>query len=135
MIEQIVILIIKNCPTNIDAVSALRGFANSKITAGIVFSAGFNRRLFANCEFVDDFYFHNGLQKKRIILKVSDYRSSLIQGRFLAKKGIWVSEYRIESGLNCGGHAFASDGLLVGPILEEFKVNLSTLIQDYRSHL
>ena len=58
-----------------DAVSALRGFANSKITAGIVFSAGFNRRLFANCEFVEDFYFHNGLQKKRIILKVSDYRS------------------------------------------------------------
>ena len=70
-----------------DAVSALRGFANSKITAGIVFSAGFNRRLFANCEFVDDFYFHNGRQKKGIILKVSDYRSSLIQGLFLVKKG------------------------------------------------
>ena len=116
-----------------DAVSALRGFANSKISAGIVFSAGFNRRLFANCEFVDDFYFHSGLQKKRIVLKVSDYRSSLIQGRFLAKKGIWVSEYRIESGLNCGGHAFASDGLLVGPILEEFKENLATLVQECRT--
>jgi hypothetical protein len=24
----------------------------------------------------------------------------MIQGNFLAKKGIWVSEYRIESGLN-----------------------------------
>jgi hypothetical protein len=45
----------------------------------------------------------------------------------LAKKGIWVSEYRIESGLNCGGHAFATDGLLLGPILEEFKQNKATL--------
>jgi hypothetical protein len=52
---------------------------------------------------------------------VSDYRSSLTQGKFLAKKGIWVYEHRIESGLNCGGHAFATDGLLMGPILEEFK--------------
>jgi hypothetical protein len=32
-----------------------------------------------------------------------------------------VSEYRIESGLNCGGHAFATDGYLLGPVLEEFK--------------
>ena len=44
----------------------------------------------------------------------------MIQGNFLAKKGLWVSEYRIESGLNCGGHAFATDGFLLGPILEEF---------------
>ena len=43
-----------------DAVSALRGFANSKINAGIVFSAGFNRRLFAHCENVADFYNKNG---------------------------------------------------------------------------
>jgi hypothetical protein len=55
------------------------------------------------------------------VIKVSDFRSALIQGKFLAKKGIWVSEFRIESGLNCGGHAFASDGFLLGPILEEFK--------------
>ena len=41
--------------------------------------------------------------------------------KILAKKGVWVSEYRIESGLNCGGHAFATDGILLGPILEEFK--------------
>jgi hypothetical protein len=45
----------------------------------------------------------------------------LIQGKYLAKKGIWVSEFRVESGLNCGGHAFATDGYLMGPILEEFK--------------
>ena len=54
-------------------------------------------------------------------MKVSDYRSALIQGKYLAKKGIWVSEFRIESGLNCGGHAFATPGLLLGPILEEFR--------------
>ncbi|MDP2159832.1 MAG: hypothetical protein Q8K02_05075, partial [Flavobacterium sp.] len=47
-----------------------------------------------------------------------------------AKKGIWVSEYRIESGLNCGGHAFATDGFLLGPILEEFKQKKSELIQS-----
>jgi len=45
----------------------------------------------------------------------------MTQGKFLAKKGVWVTEHRIESGLNCGGHAFASDGYLLGPILEEFK--------------
>ncbi len=56
-----------------------------------------------------------------MILKVSDLRSALVQGKILAKKGVWVSEYRIESGLNCGGHAFATDGILLGPILEEFK--------------
>ena len=68
--------------------------------------------------------------KKKIILKVSDYRSAIIQGKFLAKKGLWVSEYRIESGLNCGGHAFASDGYLLGPILEEFKMNKTALIDE-----
>ena len=116
-----------------DAVSALRGFANSKINAGIVFSAGFNRRLFAHCENVADFYNQDGEFEKRLILKVSDYRSSLIQGRFLAKKGIWVSEYRIESGLNCGGHAFATDGLLCGPIMEEFKKNKPALDDECRT--
>ena len=59
--------------------------------------------------------------KKKIILKVSDYHSAAVQGKFLAKRGLWVSEYRIESGLNCGGHAFATKGLLLGPILEEFQ--------------
>ena len=68
--------------------------------------------------------------KKKITLKVSDFRSAMIQGNFLAKKGLWVSEYRIESGLNCGGHAFATDGFLLGPILEEFKSKKDQLIQS-----
>lgn len=107
-----------------DAHAALRGFANSDLDASLVFSAGMNPRLYSYLENFDDFYPDaNGYIKKRVVLKVSDYRSALIQGKFLAKKGIWVSEFRIESGLNCGGHAFATDGYLMGPILEEFKGN------------
>ena len=63
-------------------------------------------------------------------MKVSDYRSAFVQGRFLAKKGLWVSEYRIESGLNCGGHAFATDGYLLGPALAEFRDKRVELIQS-----
>jgi hypothetical protein len=112
-----------------DALSALRGYALSTLHSGIVFSAGINRRLYSYMEKFEDFYADaNGYIKKKIILKVSDYRSSIIQGKFIAKKGLWVSEYRIESGLNCGGHAFASDGFLMGPILEEFKNKRSELI-------
>jgi NAD(P)H-dependent flavin oxidoreductase YrpB (nitropropane dioxygenase family) len=40
------------------------------------------------------------------------------------------AEYRIESGLNCGGHAFATEGYLLGPILEEFKQKKEQLIQS-----
>ena len=112
-----------------DALAALRGYAQSKLNSAIVFSAGINRRLYTYIEKFKDFYADaTGTIKKRIILKVSDYRSSFVQGCFLAKKGLWVSEYRIESGLNCGGHAFVSDGYLLGPILEEFKKKKSELI-------
>ena len=112
-----------------DALSALRGYANSTLESAIVFSAGFNRRLYSYVEKFEDFHANDsGTIKKRIILKVSDYRSAIIQGRFFAKKGLWVSEYRIESGLNCGGHAFPSDGFLMGPILEEFKQKKRELI-------
>jgi len=105
-----------------DAHAALRGFANSDLKSSIILSAGMSPRLYSYMENFEDFYpDENGEQKKKIILKVSDYRSALIQGRFFAKKGLWVSEYRIESGLNCGGHAFATEGLLLGPILDEFK--------------
>ena len=105
-----------------DAHAALRGFANSKLHSSIVLSAGMNPRLYGYMENFEDFYpDENGKVKKKIILKVSDYRSALIQGRLLAKKGLWVSEYRIESGLNCGGHAFATEGNLLGPVLAEFK--------------
>jgi len=114
-----------------DAHAALRGFANSNLESSVVLSAGMNPRLYSYFENFQDFFPNkDGYLKKKIILKVSDYRSALIQGKFLAKKGLWVSEYRIESGLNCGGHAFASDGYLMGPILEEFKLHKESLIND-----
>jgi len=113
-----------------DAHAALRGFANSDLHSSIVLSAGMNPRLYNYMENFEDFYpQENGEIKKKIVLKVSDYRSALIQGKYLAKKGLWVSEYRIESGLNCGGHAFASEGYLLGPVLAEFKERRSELIQ------
>ncbi len=105
-----------------DAHAALRGFAESELESSVILSAGFNPRLYGYIENFDCFFPDvNGNLRKKIILKVSDYRSALIQGKFLAKKGIWISEFRIESGLNCGGHAFASDGYLMGPILAEFR--------------
>ncbi len=114
-----------------DAHAALRGFANSDLESSLVLSAGMNPRLYSYIEQFDDFFpDENGNIKKKIVLKVSDYRSALIQGKFLAKKGLWVSEYRIESGLNCGGHAFATEGFLMGPILEEFKNNKNDLIKS-----
>ncbi|MCF8244130.1 MAG: hypothetical protein K9J37_03880 [Saprospiraceae bacterium] len=114
-----------------DGHAALRGFAMSKLNASVIFSAGFNPRLYAYIETFSDFLPDiNGKIKKKIILKVSDYRSAITQGKLLAKKGLWVSEYRIESGLNCGGHAFATDGLLLGPILEEFKNNRPSLLSE-----
>lgn len=114
-----------------DAHAALRGFANSSLNSSVILSAGMNPRLYSYIEQFEDFYpDENGNIKKKIVLKVSDYRSALIQGKFLAKKGLWVSEYRIESGLNCGGHAFATDGHLMGPILNQFKENKNDLIQS-----
>lgn len=114
-----------------DAHAAVRGFANSTLKSGLVLSAGLNPRLYSYLANFEGFFpnEHNEIDKK-VILKVSDYRSALVQGKFLAKKGIWVSEYRVESGLNCGGHAFATDGFLMGPILEEFKQNKETLIAE-----
>ena len=112
-----------------DAHVSLRGFANSKLSSSVVLSAGMNPRLYSYFESFPDFFPNeNGELKKKIILKVSDFRSAMIQGNFLAKKGLWVSEYRVESGLNCGGHAFATDGLLLGPIMEEFKQKKEELI-------
>lgn len=108
--------------------AALRGFANSTVRAAIVFSAGLNQRMYAYCaQFADFQPDADGRSKKEIILKVSDYRSALIQGKFFAKHGLWVAEYRVESGLNCGGHAFAAKGQLLGPVLEEFKHNKAEL--------
>lgn len=112
----------KQPPRMSDALAGLRGFAESKLRSAVVFSAGLNPRLYTYLsEFADFYPDRNGELRKKIILKVSDFRSALVQGKFLAKRGLWVSEYRIESGLNCGGHTFPSVGKLLGPILEEFK--------------
>ncbi len=119
-----------------DAHAALRGYAQSDLESSIVLSAGMNPRLFNYMEGFRDFFPDRlGRIKKKIVLKVSDYRSALIQGKYLAKKGIWVSEYRIESGLNCGGHAFATDGFLMGPVLNEFKEKRDELIASVGSIL
>ena len=114
-----------------DAVSALRGYAKSNlVNSSVVFSAGLNPRVYSYLENCSEFDANeNGEFAKKIIVKVSDYRSALIQGKYLAKKGIWVSDFRIESGLNCGGHAFATEGYLIGPVMEEFKTHKQELIQ------
>jgi hypothetical protein len=107
---------------NTDALSALHGFVESALDSSVVLSAGMNPRLYSYLEAFHAFLPDNvGAFQKKIILKVSDFRSAFIQAKFLAKKGLWVSEFRVESGLNCGGHAFATEGFLLGPILEEFK--------------
>jgi hypothetical protein len=112
-----------------DASAALRGFALSQVDGSMVFSAGFNPRLYAYvADFPDFLPDETGRLRKRIVLKVSDYHSAVVQGRFLAKRGVWISEFRIESGLNCGGHAFATRGLLLGPILAEFREKKQELI-------
>ncbi len=114
-----------------DAKSALKGFAQSNLSSSVIFSAGMNPRLFTFCENFHDFFPDSkGELKKGVILKVSDFRSAVIQSKMFAKKGIWVSEFRIESGLNCGGHAFATQGFLLGPILEEFKEKRQELYDE-----
>lgn len=114
-----------------DALAAMRGFGNSSLSSAVVISAGLNPRLYTYMENCTDFYPDaNGKAKKKIILKVSDFRSALIQAKMLAKKGLWVTEFRVESGLNCGGHAFATEGLLLGPILQEFKQKRNELREE-----
>lgn len=116
-----------------DASAALRGFANSKVSSSVVLSAGFNPRLYGYLSEFKDFYRDkSGEIKKKIILKVSDFRSALIQGKYLAKKGLEIAEFRIESGLNCGGHAFASDGYLLPVLLKEFREKKEQLAKTFQ---
>lgn len=116
-----------------DASAALRGYANSKVSSSLVLSAGFNPRLYGYLSEFKDFYRDkSGEIKKKIILKVSDFRSALIQGKYLAKKGLEVAEFRIESGLNCGGHAFASDGYLLPVLLKEFREKRDQLKETFQ---
>lgn len=119
-------------PDGSDALGALKAYAESELeNSAVIFSAGMNPRLFNYLENFRDFdAVAWGEFRKKVIIKVSDYRSALIQGKYLAKKGIWVSEFRIESGLNCGGHAFATQGLLLGPILEEFRIKNEELRKE-----
>lgn len=114
-----------------DGHAALRGFVKSDLSSSVVLSAGMSTRLYNYLESFDEFYPDQEFRlNKKITLKVSDYRSALIQGKYLAKKGLWVSEYRIESGLNCGGHAFPTTGYLLGPVLEEINQNREDLINQ-----
>ncbi len=114
-----------------DAAAALRGYAKSKLSSSMIFSAGINPRLYdAISQYKDFLPDAFGKLKKKIVIKVSDFRSASIQGRALARKGLWVSEFRIESGLNCGGHAFASKGMLLGPVLEEFHKGKAKLMES-----
>lgn len=116
-----------------DANAALRGYANSDLSSNLILSAGFNPRLYNYISEFKDFYRDAaGEIKKKIILKVSDFRSALIQGKYLAKKGLEVFEYRIESGLNCGGHAFATDGYLLPELLKEFAENRDRLTSSIK---
>jgi hypothetical protein len=115
-----------------DAKAALRGYAQSKISSGIVFSAGINQSLFGYMATFDDFFRDaQGKIKKKIILKVSDFRSAMIQGKFLARKGLEVCEFRVESGLNCGGHAFPSEGELLPSLLKEFSEKRHQLKEQF----
>lgn len=121
-------------PDGSDALAGLRGFAASRARGAVVFSAGLNPRLYGLLGRLDAFLpAPDGSLAKEVIMKVSDYRSAEIQGRYLAKKGVWLSEFRVESGLNCGGHAFATDGVLMGPILEEFRTRRSELHASLRT--
>lgn len=120
-------------PVFSDASAALRGYANSKLNSALVLSAGFNPRLYGYLSEFNDFYRDEaGAIKKRLILKVSDFRSALIQGKFLAKKGLEIDEFRIESGLNCGGHAFISDGQLMPVLLKEFRDKKDQLVETFK---
>ncbi len=122
-----------------DAQTALRGFAESRLDSSLVLSAGMSKRLFAAIAQFRDFYRDSkGERKKKIVLKVSDFRSAFVQAKLLAKRGLEVTEFRVESGLNCGGHAFPSRGKLLPWILTEFgekwgqlKGSTASLVGDY----
>lgn len=114
-----------------DALAALRGFAESRIQGAMVFSAGFNRRLYTYAARLSSLLADAAGQfRKHIVLKVSDFRSAVVQGRFFASRGLWIHEFRVESGLNCGGHAFGGKGALLGPILEEFRLRRKELCEE-----
>lgn len=116
-----------------DAKAALRGYAHSVLESSVIFSAGINQSLYNYMARFKDFYRDKaGGLKKKITVKVSDFRSAMIQGKYLARKGLEVSEFRIESGLNCGGHAFASNGHLLPSLLHEFREKRDQLARQFQ---
>lgn len=117
-----------------DAHAAVRGFMKSDLqNSSLIISAGLNPKLFTYISTFSEILPNaDGNYLKKIVIKVSDYRSALVQGKFLAQRGVWVSEFRVESGLNCGGHAFATKGFLLGPILKEFADKRDELIAELR---
>ena len=116
------------------AFDAVRGFAASKVKGSLVLSAGVNLAVFEEIAKCKDFYrTATHAPAKKIILKVSDYRSALIQGRYLAKKGVEVYEYRIESGVNCGGHAFFESKKLLLDVVREFVEKREELFETTRA--
>lgn len=116
-----------------DSRASLRGFALSRVSSRLVFSAGLNQPLFSEMTKYRGFYRdQEGRIAKKIVLKVSDFRSAMIQGKVLAKKGLEVSEFRVESGLNCGGHCFPSNGNLLPCLLQEFKDKRDRLSEEFR---
>ena len=115
------------------AFDAVRGFAASKVKGSLVLSAGVNLAVFEEIAKCKDFYrICDKAPSKKIILKVSDFRSALIQGRYLAKKGLEVYEYRIESGVNCGGHAFFESKKLLLDVVREFVAKKNELFETTR---
>lgn len=119
-----------------DAKEALRGYAESSLcgNTSLILSAGINQALFTEMEKFPCFYRNaEGSFDKRIVLKISDFRSAEIQGKFLARKGLEVSEYRIESGLNCGGHLFPAEGELLPLILQEVAASKEKLVCSFQS--
>ena len=115
------------------AFDAVRGFAASKVKGSLVLSAGVNLAVFEEIAKCKDFYrTRDKAPSKKIILKVSDYRSALIQGRYLAKKGLEIYEYRVESGVNCGGHAFFESKKLLLDVVREFVERRKELFETTR---
>ena len=130
------------------ALDAVRGFAASKVRGSLVLSAGVNLGVFDEIARHECFFrrgasaadrqrgaYDFNAPQKRIILKVSDFRSALVQSRYLAKKGLEVYEYRIESGVNCGGHAFCEGGRLLPDVLKEFISRKDELFEAVRREI
>lgn len=119
-----------------DAKEALRGYAESDLckNTSLILSAGINQSLFSEMEKFPCFYRNaEGDFDKKITIKISDFRSAQIQGKFLSRKGLEVSEYRIESGLNCGGHLFPAEGELLPSILQDFLEKRELLLSGFNA--